>query len=588
MEFSNRDANRQQRILVAIASYGTGNDRYLYRVVEEYRSMSFDIDVVIVSNLHKRPFPEVECLVGLPNKNPWSLPFAHKKLFADRSAEYDLFIYSEDDILITERNLRAFLEVTPLLREDEVAGFLRIERGPNAELNYPDVHANYHWDVTSVRTRDECILANFTNLHAACYVLTKPQLAIAISSGGFLVEPHEETYDLLCTAATDPYTQCGLTKLIAISRFNDFLVDHLPNKYVNKVGVGEPILRRQIDALMAIAKNRSKPTQLISTTTRLHRGGYSKDYYEPVSEDVISLMPKTARNALSIGCGWGAIERRLSDRGLKITAVPLDPVVCCTVAGQGVEVLYGDFATAMASVVGKKFDCILCLNVLHLFPNPAEILASFRSLLNDDARIIVQIPNMVSFPAIRSGLRDDGFVYLRGYDSTGTHVISLGRLEAWCKKSGLKTHSIKGIYHRLAEKIRHRGPALLEALVPRFIRYSMATSIIVSCGRDRDERAPSRREASPPVVGLSAGSLERQGDWGLRGCDSRMTEIPGWCVTKGRETGALFAPKKSAGPKSKDARRCLNDFLRVLPLRHVIRSLAYRHELNPLSKRQPA
>ena len=73
-------ASLRQRVLVAIASYGTGNDRYLYRVVEEYRSMSFDIDVVIVSNLDKKPFPEVECLVGLP-KESLVAPFRAQKAF---------------------------------------------------------------------------------------------------------------------------------------------------------------------------------------------------------------------------------------------------------------------------------------------------------------------------------------------------------------------------------------------------------------------------------------------------------------------------------------------------------------------------
>ena len=41
------------RILVAIASYGTGNDVYLRQLIEEYRSMSFDIDIVILSNIEK-------------------------------------------------------------------------------------------------------------------------------------------------------------------------------------------------------------------------------------------------------------------------------------------------------------------------------------------------------------------------------------------------------------------------------------------------------------------------------------------------------------------------------------------------------
>src|SRR3974390_355615 len=83
-------AKSQVRVLVAVASYGTGNDRYLSRLIKEYRSMSFAVDLVILSNIQKHLSPEIPVLVGLPNRNPWSLPFAHKKLFAERLEKYDL------------------------------------------------------------------------------------------------------------------------------------------------------------------------------------------------------------------------------------------------------------------------------------------------------------------------------------------------------------------------------------------------------------------------------------------------------------------------------------------------------------------
>src|SRR4029077_12422432 len=100
------DAKARLRVLVALASYGTANDRYLTRVIEEYRSMAFDVDIVVLSNLRKHLSADIRVFVGLPNRNPWSLPFAHKPLFLEGLEQYDLFVYSEDDILITERNLR--------------------------------------------------------------------------------------------------------------------------------------------------------------------------------------------------------------------------------------------------------------------------------------------------------------------------------------------------------------------------------------------------------------------------------------------------------------------------------------------------
>ena len=69
-------------------------------------------------------------------------------------------------------------------------------------------------------------------------LLTREQLRKAIQSEGYLVGPHQNKYDLLVTAATDPYTQCGFRKLVCISHIEDFFIAHLPNKYVGELGVG--------------------------------------------------------------------------------------------------------------------------------------------------------------------------------------------------------------------------------------------------------------------------------------------------------------------------------------------------------------
>src|SRR5687768_12101494 len=100
------------KILVAIANYGTKNDRYLSRVLSEYRSMPYDLNLVALSNLKKDLGADVEVVVGVPQKNPWSMPFSHRRIFAERQDAYDLFLYSEDDMLVTERNIAAFMQAT--------------------------------------------------------------------------------------------------------------------------------------------------------------------------------------------------------------------------------------------------------------------------------------------------------------------------------------------------------------------------------------------------------------------------------------------------------------------------------------------
>ena len=435
-------AGKPPRILVAIASYGHGNDQYLARVVKEYRSMSCPVDIVLVSNVEKFASTGVECVVGLPTTDPWSLPFAHKRIFADRLQDYDLFIYSEDDILITERNILAFLEVNPALKAGEVAGFFRVEYGPNGEASYPEVHGHFRWDCSSVRTRGNDVLAQFTNEHSACYMLTRQQLADALASGGFLVEPHEGKYDLLCTAATDPYTQCGFKKLVPVSRIDEFLVHHLPNKYIGKFGVDRHELDAQIAELSRIAELEQKPMPLFSTETRLWHAEYSKDFYEPIVEEIVSAIPRDA-NILSIGAGSAANERRMAEAGSRVVVIPIDPVIGSSPARHGIEVVQGNLAAARATIKSEKFDCLLYLNVLQYVREPPELLTLFLDLLVSGGTVVMSTPNL---PYLRylwhSKPGDRARFKWRDFETTGVHNTSSGRVRAWCRRSGLKVEKI--------------------------------------------------------------------------------------------------------------------------------------------------
>lgn len=466
--------DRRLRVLVALASYGTSNNHHLERLIREYRSMAFDVDIVILSNIDKMPASGVECRVGLPSRDPWSLPFAHKSLFAERVDRYDLFIYSEDDILITERHLRAFLEVTEVLQDGEVAGFVRMEKNADGAISYPDMHDEFHWDAGSLRTRSNCVLASFTNEHAACYVLTQGQLRKAIKSGGFLVAPHQWKHDLLCTAATDPYVQCGFTKLIPISYFDDFTVHHLSNKYAGKFGVDETEMRLQVDTMLRLAEEAAVPVPLLDRETRLWRRMFSKDYYERINQDVLSAIPSEARTVLSVGCGSGVLECALVERGLRVTAVPLDPVICGGVALKSVEVVPGDFHAAATKLGNRTFDCVLFLNMLHLIPNPVEILSLFRGAMHEKSVMIIQSPNMQSIPEMWRRIRySHRYRGLGRFEQSGVHISGVGKIADWCGKSGLLVDRNIGLLHKRARFMQGRAEFAELLMSPSFI--SVAT-----------------------------------------------------------------------------------------------------------------
>lgn len=438
------------RLLVAIASYGIGNDRYLFQLVSEYKSMSFDVDIVVISNLHKEVAPGVEVLVvDLAGKDPWSLPFAHKQLFAARLNDYDLFIYSEDDTLIREKNLQTFLELSAVLPDNEIPGFLRFERSPDSELNYPEIHGHFHWDPSSVRVRGNYTLAFFTNEHSACYVLTRHQLRRAIDSGGFLLKPYSRKYDLLCTAATDPYTQCGLQKLICVSQIDDFLIHHLPNKYCGtQFGVNDAEFRRQLRSLLEMPQNGHALRSLFNTETRLIAASYSKDYYEPVRQEITSSIPRGVRNILSVGCGSGATEAWLCGQGMRVAAIPLDPIIAGSAQSGGVELVPGDFATAREALIGKRFDCLLLSNVLHLVENPSGLLSELSTFLASDCSVaIMSVPNIQRLRALWGTIRcDRRFKGLGKYEDCGVHCTSPAIVQKWIENAGMKVQSTRPVH----------------------------------------------------------------------------------------------------------------------------------------------
>ena len=94
------------RIFAVIANFGTRNDQYVRRLLEEYRAVP-GADVLVLTNVAKSFGRGVEVVVRPPVGDPWTFPFAHKQILADRCDEYDLFIYSEDDTLITGKNINA-------------------------------------------------------------------------------------------------------------------------------------------------------------------------------------------------------------------------------------------------------------------------------------------------------------------------------------------------------------------------------------------------------------------------------------------------------------------------------------------------
>lgn len=429
------------RILVAIANHGTKNAVYCNRLLAEYRSMKkYAVDIVVLSDIPKDLGPEIEIIVGLPSKDPWSLPFGHKSLFADRMQRYDLFIYSEDDTLVTERNIDAFVRATKLLPDGYIAGFLRYEIAPDGRKYYSTIHSGYHWAPDSVLEIGNHIFAHFTNDHSACFIMTQSQLGRAIDSGGFLSHPRTGRYDMLVTAATDPYTRCGMRKLVCISHLEEFCLHHLPNAYCGELGLDSDAAEREIHTLKSLRGTETIRGPLFDTVTMLDDASWDKKYHEPSRKDVLSLIPEGVRRVLSIGCGCGSTESELIRKGIDVVGIPLDSVVQACSEARGVRVVPPDFDAATGMLQGEKFDVILFVDVLQHLPDPVPILRKFIEFLTRNGSVLVSVPNF-KHPSVilESLIGRHPFSMRSGYANYKIHFTDHRMLKTWLDACGLKS-----------------------------------------------------------------------------------------------------------------------------------------------------
>lgn len=435
---------RRLEMLVAIASYGDRNLRLLQEVIRRYREMSVLAHIVVLSNAPKELGPDVEVVVGLPAKNPWSLPFAHKRVFADRVDDYDLFVYTEDDMALTEANVQAFLRATPVLADDEIAGFLRYEVDEAGNRHFLDAHGRYHWQPESGGRRGDYTVAQFTNEHAALYMLTRAQLKRAIASGNFLRPPYADRYDMLCTAATDPYTVCGFRKVICISALDDFVVHHLSNRYAGKWGISWEAFQAQVRIQLDIVEGRHPVSTLCHSETRMPHCEWSKSYYELPIDGMLELVPDTVRTVLSIGSGWGAAEEKLQQRGITVTLVPLDSVIGAVAEQRGMEVIYGSFDEAHATLRERRFDCALMSNLLHLVPDPEQVIKQWSRLVRPDGAFVISGPNFESLRVkTKRILSRAAYQRLRSFEASGVRVVGPRTVSRYLRGAGLERTTVR-------------------------------------------------------------------------------------------------------------------------------------------------
>ncbi|MEZ6019210.1 MAG: methyltransferase domain-containing protein [Planctomycetota bacterium] len=455
------------RILVALANYGVKNRKFLDKLLAAYRSMPHEVHIVVLSDRPKDDLgDDVEVLVGTPTEDPWSLPFAHRPLFRDRIEDYDLFIYSEDDTLLTPENLEAWLQVQPLLPADRIAGFLRYEVFQDGSLSYCGVHYHYHFDPKTVEVHGGEVFVSFTNEHSALYILTRDQLRRCLESGGFDMLPHQGRYDMLVSAASDPYTQCGLQRRICVSRSRDFLLKHLPNVYLDRIGVPERFIQPQLDAILRIAAGQESRDELFDPKVRVdvHREAWNKDYHPVQEPRYLPLVAQPGQRVLAVGVGSGLLEMPWLEAGAKVTVIPMDSIVAAGLKARGFEVLAPNLERAIAELNGRRFERIVLHHILEHVAEPVAWLRRLAELLEPGGRLLVTSANQTG-RALRMRKRREPYPLRRGmpFAESHYHYTTAKIVAGWIQAAGLVPGRPHFLLRNKAQRLARYGLGLLDS-----------------------------------------------------------------------------------------------------------------------------
>lgn len=153
-------------------------------------------------------------------------------------------------------------------------------------------------------------------------------------------------------------------------------------------------------------------------------------YFEQAREDVLALVPSSARRVLDVGCGAGGSARALRARGVEtIHGVELVAEAAARAEGELDLVLQGSIEERLGELEGE-YDAILCLDLLEHLADPYATLRELRGLVRDGGHLIVSLPNARNITLIKDLLFKGTFGYTEHGHRDWTHLRWFTRKDA--------------------------------------------------------------------------------------------------------------------------------------------------------------
>ncbi len=189
---------------------------------------------------------------------------------------------------------------------------------------------------------------------------------------------------------------------------------------------------------------------------------------------LLDLVPAGA-DVLDVGIGGGALGRQLgAARGCRVDGATISPAEAARAAPHYRHIEIADLnVTALDTLfAGRRYDAIICADVLEHLPRPTAVLESCRRLLAEDGRLLLSIPN-VAYSGLVAELLAGEFRYRTEGLLDRTHVRFFTRRSVLrlLREQGWQVDLLRPVHLDLRDS--EFRPAL-DLLPPAVRRYLLA------------------------------------------------------------------------------------------------------------------
>ncbi|MCP4647169.1 MAG: methyltransferase domain-containing protein, partial [bacterium] len=169
-------------------------------------------------------------------------------------------------------------------------------------------------------------------------------------------------------------------------------------------------------------------------------------YYMQVRNELLPLIPDSAKRILDVGCGAGALGELLLKRGAQsVVGIEQDFEAAHGARLRLTKVIEGNVEEMDFSSHPEAFDAIICADVLEHLVDPWGILKRLTSCLASSGRFIASIPNS-RYLALLHLLIEGHWTYQSSglLDRGHLRFFTLSEIKSMFEKAGLMITALHG------------------------------------------------------------------------------------------------------------------------------------------------